>query len=432
MHSNLCVIACLLLSGLIVFGSPSATLAQSKKQSWTIQNSNQAADLAVASIVAPPGQDHLDPADLVQFACLLGTAGNVPRAKALLFQAMALAAPPNDDFLTRVQAIQAFMILHDRDDATKLANIQTEGQEDAVYKNTLDQRPSCDPNAMNDSNTSDSYIKPANWDYRAALQKLSAENLQMRVQDEENLIIVSAARSKNEAAAAYAMPFFMTDVNLYPHDASWGDFVFEDLLLDAATELAEAGMKKEAEIPYTAAQTAMQDTSWMNRQQSTYLAIFAPVQAAMGDVSGALHSADLAGSTTDDAYDSELAVVTTMSFDGATSQPSPAEIMARLAQVKAALPKDMSFQKGEAVREIVKTLSIMGNIRQAIAVEALLEGDPGDSITQGYRDDALSAIASAQVDTGDPSGALATIARINDFSDRWDPLIDLAATPIQN
>src|SRR5205085_11785371 len=106
---------------------------------------------------------------------------------------------------------------------------------------------------------------------------------------------------------------------------------------------------------------------------------------------------------------SQLATVmaTVMSFGGASTPPSEAEIAARLAEIRKQQPALTAGGKAHVLANIAVDLAEMGDVESAIDIEARLEEEPRDLLDR-LRDRALVAISKGQQDGGDSRSSLAT------------------------
>jgi hypothetical protein len=99
-----------------------------------------------------------------------------------------------------------------------------------------------------------------------------------------------------------------------------------------------------------------------------------------------------------------------------------------MAEVKALQPALVSGPRAGALARIAADLAAMGDLDNAIKIEAALEVEPRD-ILSAVRDIALAPISQAQQDVGETREALATALRISQSGARFERLLKLAATP---
>ena len=94
-------------------------------------------------------------------------------------------------------------------------------------------------------------------------------------------------------------------------------------------------------------------------------------------------------------------------------------------------PDERRFVRGPkaiVLGRVAQALAECGRMADAWRVEALLEAEPRDALREP-RDQALAAIAAAQIEADDPSAAFATATRIDNFDARWTQLLALAVIP---
>ena len=154
----------------------------------------------------------------------------------------------------------------------------------------------------------------------------------------------------------------------------------------------------------------------------------AEMQALVGDVPGALATANDAGALTEKPNPMMAALVTGMSFDNAKKPPSQAEMAERLKQVQKLMPPLASGPKAHALAVVASTLASLGNVADAFKAEAGLEDEPRDVLAP-RRDFALAAIFTEQKRIGDFEAALATALRMDEPLERLRWLQSLAAVP---
>lgn len=150
----------------------------------------------------------------------------------------------------------------------------------------------------------------------------------------------------------------------------------------------------------------------------------AELQVLMGDVEGAFATADGAGPLTAKVGAGSAAIYLGLATGG--DRPTAGQVVntAGLAN------RERPGPRAQALRAIALTLAGQGDLTGAWRAEAGLEGEPGD-VLAGVRDDALAAIADAQVRGGNLRGAFATVRRIAQPDVRLKFLLVLMATPSQ-
>jgi hypothetical protein len=151
----------------------------------------------------------------------------------------------------------------------------------------------------------------------------------------------------------------------------------------------------------------------------------AALKAAIGDLSGALKSADDAGPMTAAPSGLQVLALTVMQFDNPSVKATPEEIRAAMERAKTALPPQLPGPKAKALSAVARELATLGDIAGALQIVDLLDVEPRD-VLASERDGTLSWIARAQAKTGDLRGALATTLKITQGFSRWDGLVMLA------
>jgi len=117
-------------------------------------------------------------------------------------------------------------------------------------------------------------------------------------------------------------------------------------------------------------------------------------------------------------------MVAIMSFDGAKTPPTDAQIAAAIKDQMKPEPGPGAF----ALADLVRRLALQGRIEDAEWAEAMLPTDKGDVIAL-TRDEPLAHIADAKIKQGDLEGALKTALTIETPAWRWESLIKLLAEP---
>jgi uncharacterized protein (DUF2342 family) len=151
----------------------------------------------------------------------------------------------------------------------------------------------------------------------------------------------------------------------------------------------------------------------------------AVLKAAMGDIPGALKSANDAGPMVAPPDATQILALTALQFDNPSVPQTREQIMAATERAKAALPSQVAGPQAKALSAIARELAGQRDIMGALQAVALLDVEPCD-VLASERDWALSSVASAQTKIGDLRGALATTLRMTQGSPRWDSLLSLA------
>lgn len=154
----------------------------------------------------------------------------------------------------------------------------------------------------------------------------------------------------------------------------------------------------------------------------------AKLQANMGDISGAIQTANGAGPLAAKPSMFEVAALTAIQFGGATKLPTNDEMKSAIERTQATLPSQVPGPKARALTAIAIELAARQDIEDAWQVEAELDVEPREVLI-GPRDTVLVAISGAQVKTGDLPGALSTTLKITQADSRWQSLLKLAAQP---
>jgi hypothetical protein len=196
-------------------------------------------------------------------------------------------------------------------------------------------------------------------------------------------------------------------------------------LEDLVVRLARGGYRNEARPIFDQLSGLSQDTTVApaNRIPPERLAV---VKAAMGDLPGALKSADDAGPIVTTPSALQILALATMHFDNPSVRPTPDQFKAAMEEAKAAMPGQVAGPKARALSAVVRELTAQDDIAGALQVVAELDVEPRDTLAP-QRDWALSMIAEAQMRTGDLRGALATTLQITQGDARWRNLLRLAA-----
>ena len=237
--------------------------------------------------------------------------------------------------------------------------------------------------------------------------------------------IDAEAQHKDAAAIRKTLPASIEAVTASEPGAN----AAQNYLCRMTVSLARAGFRNAAEVPFKAMTATA--SGWAFPTPDPALARFAQAQAAMGDIAGALATAEHAGplvasrTVPEKQFLASLAMV--MSADSKTSLMSR-QAATREQQLAASVPTVHPGPKASVLAAITTKLATEGNGAAALQAESGLESDPRD-VLQGLRDDALAAIANAQLEAGDPVEAFNTAMRIDQKLVRWGPLLRLAALP---
>lgn len=153
----------------------------------------------------------------------------------------------------------------------------------------------------------------------------------------------------------------------------------------------------------------------------------ATLKADLGDIPGALQTANDAGPMVTNQNGLQLALVTAMQFDNAKHPPTEPEIAEAMKRSKEVVPALVPGPKAVALSSIASDLATLGDIEGALQVEALLNAERSEAIKVPH-DNALSAIATAQIKAGDVRGAFLTAQRITQPLVRSERFLKLAGT----
>jgi tetratricopeptide (TPR) repeat protein len=257
-------------------------------------------------------------------------------------------------------------------------------------------------------------------DYDAAIA--TAREIPINNRNQYYLKIVGAAvEHKDPANVAKLVPIAIKALNEPTADGRIPVLFLENLL----RQLANGGYRNEAQPIFEQLSALSQDTNapTANRVPPGRLAL---VKAAMGDVPGALKSADDAGPMVAAPSALQILALATMQFDNPSMHPTPEQIKGAIERAKAALPPQVAGPGAQARSAVVRELAEQGDLRGALEVEAQLEVEPR-GVLAPPRDGALLAIADAQIKAGDLRGALATTLQVSPGLGRWNILLRLAA-----
>jgi tetratricopeptide (TPR) repeat protein len=193
-----------------------------------------------------------------------------------------------------------------------------------------------------------------------------------------------------------------------------------DLLYRLTRVLATQGYRDAAREPYSELQAMLKEPP-ANGFSTLEPFKLAQLQVAMGDLPGALATADRAGPLTRKGSGMDVAV-----YLGLMKGRAPAPNI-QSPEAESISSRDFAGPRAGALSAIASELAVQGEVPEALRVEAELESGQGDSLT-GLRDSALAAITDAQVRAGDLRGALSTVRRITQPTVRWKPLLKLVTT----
>jgi DUF1680 family protein len=108
--------------------------------------------------------------------------------------------------------------------------------------------------------------------------------------------------------------------------------------------------------------------------------------------------------------------------------PTEAEVLEAIRQAQALMPLVVG-PKAQVLSDIAAHMAAKGDIAAALSAAAILEQEQNGAI-KVVHDNAVTAIANAQIKAGDLRGALATALRIRQSDARWTLLVKLAGSPI--
>ena len=108
--------------------------------------------------------------------------------------------------------------------------------------------------------------------------------------------------------------------------------------------------------------------------------------------------------------------------------PTEAEVLEAIREAQALRPV-VAGPKAQVLSDIAAHMAAKGDIAAALSAAAILEQEQNGAIKVAH-DNAVTAIANAQIKAGDLRGALATALRIRQSDARWKLLLKLAGSPI--
>jgi hypothetical protein len=237
-------------------------------------------------------------------------------------------------------------------------------------------------------------------------------------------IIKAEIRNKDAAAISGTLPAAIAAIKLSIPPGST-----TQLLYDLTKALAVGGFREQANNVY---QSLLE---WSLGQSDKPAGRLLPQQLAvlkadMGDLAGALATANDAGALVTKPGAADFFVAAVTEFGLRNEKLTEAEALAAVSRLKAAIPPLVAGPKATALGAIVAELAEQGNIQAARQVAAGLEAEPRD-VLQSRRDTALGAIAKAQEKAGDWRGSFATTLQISRPGWRWPLLLRLAAKPVK-
>jgi tetratricopeptide (TPR) repeat protein len=204
-------------------------------------------------------------------------------------------------------------------------------------------------------------------------------------------------------------------------------YMVRNELLEVALTLAHAGFRKQAQVPFQAAAAVPSPPSVPSGGWD--LTRYAAVQAAMGDLPGALKTASAAGPLVAQRTDAQKNLTAMLAMMmGARSKEdlvSP-KALAMRKQLAATVPTAHPGPQAAALAATATELASEGDVPGALQAEAGLEKAPGNDL-DGPLGTALSAIAEAQIKSGQAEAALQTALRIRQDAARLVPLLKLVA-----
>jgi hypothetical protein len=236
-------------------------------------------------------------------------------------------------------------------------------------------------------------------------------------------IVGAAVNHRDTENVARLAPFVIQALSEPTRDGRVSTLLWEDLLL----RLARGGYRDEARPILERLLALSQDTTGPRANQVPPQRM-AVLKAAMGDVPGALKSANDAGPMVAPPDATQVLALTALQFDNPSVPQTREQIMAAMERAQAALPSQVAGPQAKALSAIARELAGQRDIMGALQAVALLDVEPRD-VLASERDWALSSVASAQTKIGDLRGALATTLKMTQGSPRWDSLLSLAANP---
>jgi tetratricopeptide (TPR) repeat protein len=236
----------------------------------------------------------------------------------------------------------------------------------------------------------------------------------------------AAARSSDAASVARLLPAtfdaLKTDSN--PDRATQ----FRSLS-DLTRTFAIAGYWDQALQTFAELQELMAKEpadSWIGQGVTSLAAVLV---ADKGDIAGALEAADRAGAMV--AKPDRLTIIMLAAMNMGQKRekpPTEAEVLEAIRQAEALMPLVVG-PKAQVLSDIAAHMAAKGDIAAALSAAAVLEQEQNGAI-KVVHDNAVSAIANAQIKAGDLRGALATALRIRQSNARWTLLVKLAGSPI--
>ncbi len=241
-------------------------------------------------------------------------------------------------------------------------------------------------------------------------------------------VVSAAATRKDQAALSSLLPRAIEAMQAPAGKVNGG----VNYLWRMAISLAVAGYKEEAKVAFDALMKMFEQPS-SSGQQRPDVAMMAEMQAAMGDVPGALATANNAGSLIAErtVAQKRFAAAMAMMMGGAKIPPVDAAAEAQFRQLEASVPTVHPGPRADALRAIAVVMAEKGDITSAIQAEAGLEGEPRNALS-GPRNAALIAICDAQLRADNPEAALATALRIVQTTEQERLLLKLAAMPARH
>ncbi|HTZ70675.1 MAG TPA: hypothetical protein VMB71_08500, partial [Acetobacteraceae bacterium] len=238
-------------------------------------------------------------------------------------------------------------------------------------------------------------------------------------------VILARMKQGDAGRAARLLPLFTETFHQHP-DAYCGEFI-----VPMFVALAHADLRNDARDAMQAFETDLATQKNCEKCDPTSIytkAYRISLDVMFGDLKSALTVADRAGAMTvvhDCGGDHARDEITCPAYKGR------AHLGTRLFAPERFPADERRFVRGPkaiVLGRVAQALAQCGRLADAWRVEALLEAEPRDALREP-RDQALAAIAEAQIEADDPNAAFATATRIDDLGKKWTQLLALAAIP---
>lgn len=200
-------------------------------------------------------------------------------------------------------------------------------------------------------------------------------------------------------------------------------------LSDLTRTLAVAGYRDQALRAFAELQELMTKesaNSWIGQGVTSLAAV---LQADKGDIAGALEAADRTGAMVVKPNLLSVIMLAAIIMDPTREKPATeAEVMEAIRRAQELMPL-VAGPKAQVLSDIAAHMAAKGDIAAALKAAAILEQEQNGAI-RAMHDNAVTAIANAQIKAGDLRGAFATALRIRQLHERRKLLLKLAGSPI--